>query len=168
MIRVPRTTWLARRVRAGRKTGDPQTALRFLAVARPALGKNQHQVAAELELAVFTVGKAAGRFVEHGESGLVDGRRSNGHRKADSRFDTVLSRVLRYTPQHYGWERPTWTRDLLCQQMRIEGFADVAVCTMGRALARIGARLSVPKPIVVCPWSRDARLRVLARIKRLC
>ena len=39
----------------------------------------------------------------------------------------------------------------------------VAVCTMGRALALIGARLGMPKPIVLCPWpTRRARLRVLA------
>jgi len=169
MTTIPRMSWLARRalIRAGCKSGDPHTAFRFLAVARLALGRSCRQVAADLDLAPSTVASAARRFVEHGQSGLLDGRRGNGRRKADNHFEAVLACVLRFTPQHYGWERPTWTRELLCRQMQIEGFTNVAVCTMGRALARIGARLGVPKPIVLCPWRRDARLRALARIKRL-
>lgn len=162
-------SWLARQglIRAGRKSRDPQTALRFLAIARLAIGKSCRQVAADLQLAISTVATAAQRFAERGEEGILDGRRGNGRRKVDAGFDAVLARVLRYTPEHYGWERPTWTRELLCRQMRLEGFIDVAVCTMGRALARIGARLGVPKPVVLCPWPRDKRLRVLARIKHL-
>jgi hypothetical protein len=40
---------------------------------------------------------------------------------------------------------------------------------MGRTLASIGARLGMPKPVVLCPWPRDARERerVLAEIRRL-
>ena len=38
---------------------------------------------------------------------------------------------------------------------------------MGRVLACIGARLGMPKPIVLCPWPREARERVLAEIRRL-
>jgi transposase len=51
--------------------------------------------------------------------------------------------------------------------MARDGWPNVAVCTMGRALAFIGARLGMPKPIVLCPWPRDERLRVLAGIRRL-
>lgn len=63
--------------------------------------------------------------------------------------------------------RPTWTRELLCLEMKRQGFEQVAVCTMGRALSLLGARLGTPKPVVLCPWSRERRLRVLRQIKRL-
>ncbi len=66
-----------------------------------------------------------------------------------------------------GWRRPTWTRELLCLQMAREGRPRVSVCTMGRVLARIGARLGCPKPIVLCPRRRDARERRLAEIQAL-
>jgi transposase len=75
--------------------------------------------------------------------------------------------LLGRTPEDVGWQRPTWTRELLCLQMTLEGFPSVAVCTMGRALSRIGARLGTPKPVVLCPWPRERRLRVLAEIRRL-
>jgi transposase len=51
--------------------------------------------------------------------------------------------------------------------MTREGWPAVAVCTMGRTLAIIGARLGVPKPVVLCPWPRDARRRKLAQIRAL-
>jgi transposase len=75
--------------------------------------------------------------------------------------------LLRGSPEDFGWMRPTWTRELLCLQMQREGWPKVAVCTMGRALARLGARLGTPKPIVLCPWPRDARLQRLAAIRAL-
>lgn len=168
-MKVPRMSRVERRqlIRLGRRSGDPYTALRFQAVARLGTGSSTPQVAATLEIATSTVIGAADRFLSDGVAGLYDRRRGNGARKADERFDRVLVRLLGCTPQDFGWQRPTWTRELLCLQMKLEGFPLVAVCTMGRALSRVGARLGTPKPIVLCPWPRDRRLRVLAAIRRL-
>jgi transposase len=168
-MNVPRMSRVERRqlISLGRRSGDPYTALRFQAVARLGAGRTMRQAAAELDIAVSTVVSAANRFVAEGVGGLYDRRRDNGAVKADERFDRVLTRLLGLTPEHYGWPRPTWTRELLCLQMQVEGFPMVAVCTMGRALSRIGARLGSPKPIVLCPWRRERRERVLAAIRRL-
>jgi len=43
----------------------------------------------------------------------------------------------------------------------------VAVCTMGRALRQLGARLGRPKPIVLCPWPKSKRKRLLRKLERL-
>jgi transposase len=168
-MKVPRMSRAERRVliRLGRRSGDAYTALRFQAVARLGMGHTTPRVASELDVATSTVVSAGNRFVTGGVDGLYDRRRGNGKRKADERFDRVVVRLLSRSPQDFGWQRPTWTRELLCQQMQLEGFAFVAVCTMGRALCRIGARLGSPKPVVLCPWPRDRRLRVLAAIRRL-
>lgn len=168
-MNVPRMRRAERRrlINLGRRSGDPPTALRFQAVARLGLGRSSTQVAAELDLARSTVVGAGQRFVSDGIDGLYDQRRGNGRRKADDRFDRVLMRVLERTPDAFGWGRPTWTRELLCKQMQLEGFPLVAVCTMGRALCRIGARLGRPKPVVLCPWRRERKQRVLAQIRRL-
>jgi transposase len=154
-------------IRLGRRSGDAYTALRFQAVARLGIGHSTTRVASELDVATSTVVSAANRFVADGIDGLYDRRRGNGMRKTDEQFDRVLVRLLTRSPEDFGWQRPTWTRELLCQQMQLEGLPLVAVCTMGRALSRIGARLGSPKPIVLCPWPRDRRLRVLAAIRRL-
>jgi transposase len=168
-VKVPRMGRVERRqlIRLGRESGDTHTALRFQAVAKLGAGFSTPQVAAALDVATSTVVRAADRFVAEGTDGLYDQRRHNGARKADARFDRILARVLASTPEDFGWERPTWTRELLCLQMKLEGFPRVAVCTMGRALSRIGARLGTPKPVVLCPWPRERRLRVLKAIRRL-
>jgi len=156
-----------RLIRQGRKSGDPATALRFQAIARLGSGRSSVQVANDLDMARSTVVSAANRFAKLGIAGLYDQRRHNGATKADDRFRQRVAEMLRSTPEDFGWHRPTWTRELLCLQMQREGWPEVAVCTMGRTLATLGARLGMPKPIVLCPWPRDARLRRLEQLRAL-
>jgi transposase len=169
MGKVARMTREERRdlVRRGRRSREPQTALRFLAVARLGAGRSTVQVAEELEVARSTVVAAADRFTRLGVEGLYDLRHFNGMQKAGDDFHLRVAELLARTPEFFGWRRPTWTRELLCLQMKDEGWPEVAVCTMGRVLARLGARLGVPKPVVLCPWKRDARERRLAKIRAL-
>jgi len=166
---VPRIGRAERRllVLLGRKSGDPATAVRFLIVAQLGLGKTSPEVAVVLEVARSTVVRTAHRFAEEGVAGLYDKRRGNGKPKADDGFRRRVVKLLERTPDDFGWRRPTWTRELLCLQMNREGWPAVTVGTMGRVLARIGARLGMPKPVVLCPWKRDARLRRLAEIRAL-
>ncbi len=169
MDKIPRMSRVVRRhlIRLGRQSGEPHTALRFHIVSRLGLGLNSPQVAVELDVARSTVVRTAACFAVEGVEGLYDKRRGNGKAKVDGPFRDALAALLQRTPEHFGWKRPTWTRELLCLQMRRWGWPRVAVCTMGRALARIGARLGMPKPVVLCPWPRDERLRVLAEIRSL-
>lgn len=169
MKKIPRMGLLKRRrlIELGRRSGDPATSLRFLAVARLGLGHSSPRIATALGLACSTVVRAAESFAAEGIEGLYDRRARNGTAKVDDTFRRRVAELLLRTPEHFGWSRPTWTRELLCLQMKREGHAAVAACTMGRALAFIGARLGVPKPVVLCPWPRDARQRVLAEIRRL-
>lgn len=169
MPKIPRLGRNDRRVlcRIGRASGDPGTAIRFLVIARLGAGRSTVEVADSLDIARSTVVRVAGRFAEEGVHGLYDGRRTNGATKADDRFASRVAQLLRGSPEDFGWSRPTWTRELLCLQMTREKWPTVAVCTMGRVLARLGARLGTPKPIVLCPWPRDARIRRLAEIRAL-
>jgi transposase len=166
---VPRLGRPERRelLQRGRKSGDPSTALRFLIVARLGLRKTSTEVADELDVARSTVVRTAHRYAEEGVAGLYDKRRGNGTPKVDARFRQRVVEVLRRTPEDFGWARPTWTRELLCLQMTREGEPCVGVSTMGRVLAHVGARLGMPKPVVQCPWKRDARERRLAELRAL-
>ena len=169
MTKIPRMSRPMRRhlIRLGRTSGNPDTAMRFLVVARLGLGHSSPRVSVDLDVARSTVVKSAERFATEGTEGLYDQRRGNGAAKVDEAFRRRVAQLLLRTPEDFGWSRPSWTRELLCLQMQREGRAAVAVCTMGRTLAYIGARLGMPKPIVLCPWPSDARKRVLAEIRRL-
>lgn len=166
---VPRIDRAERRelARLGCKAGDFATVMRFYAVALLGNGKSSPTVADILCIAVSTVVRAAHAYLAEGVNGLYDKRRGNGRRKANGAFRVRLTDLLRRTPEDFGWRRPTWTRELLCRQMEREGRAAVSVSTMGRALAHIGARLGTPKPVVLCPWKRDAREAKLAEIRTL-
>ena len=166
---VPRIDRAQRRelVRTGRKTNDFATVARFYAVALLGAGKSSPTVADILCVAVSTVVRAAHAYLAEGVEGLYDKRRGNGRRKADGAYRERVTALLRGSPEDLGWSRPTWTRELLCRQVEREGRAAVSVSTMGRVLARIGARLGMPKPVVLCPWKRDARVARLAELRAL-
>jgi transposase len=151
-------------VRRGRRSGDPITALRFQIIAKLSQGQSHREIAQALDVVPATVSRVKARYLRFGELGLYDLRRRNGSAVADDRFRRQLQLVLRRAPPDFGWERPTWTRELLCLEMKRQGFARVSPPTMGRALAAIGARLGSPKPVVCCPWPRRRREQTLASI----
>lgn len=166
---VPRLDRAQRRdlIHTARKAYDFATMARFYAVAWLGAGKSSHTIADLLGIVVSTVVRAGHAYLAEGVAGLYDKRCSNGRPKADRAFCARITVILERTPEDFGWCRPTWTRELLCRQAQREGRAAVSVSTMGRALARIGARLGMPKPVVLCPWKRDARKARLAELRAL-
>lgn len=169
MHKIPRLDRAARRrlIRRAKKAKDPHTALRYLMIAKLGQGLSRQQVARDLACVPSTVVKAARRFADAGEDGLIDQRAFNGARKVDAHFSEELERVLLSVPTEFGWQRTNWTRELLGRELERRGLPRVAACTMGRALSAIGARLGMPKPTVACPWDSARRKRVLAKLRRL-
>jgi len=151
----------------GRKSGDPATCERFRIVALLGGGRRVNEVARLLDVAIAHVSRTQRRFLLNGSDGLYDQRAGNGNRKVTEEFLATVATVLAKIPPDFGWMRPTWTRELLCLELEREGFERVAACTMGRALHQLGARLGMPKPIVLCPWTRERKQRVLREIRRL-
>ena len=166
---VPRIGRSERRdlLQLARKSGDLATALRFLIVARLGPRKTSCEVESELGVARATVVRTAHRYAEQGVAGPYDKRSDNGNPKVDDDFRQRVVGLLRRTPEDVGWSRPTWTRELLCLQMTREGWPPVGATTMGRVLAQVGARIGLPKPVVLCPWKRNARERRLAENRAL-
>jgi transposase len=130
-------------------------------------GVSCRQTAEAFSVVPATAVRARQRYLAKGWRGLLDGRRTNGKRKLTQAFLDALAYALRHTPQAFGWKRSTWSRELLGRQLARMGMPDVAESTVGRALATIGARLGSPKPIVLCPWPRRERERILACLRRL-
>lgn len=154
-------------IRMGRNSGEPFTAMRFLVIAKLSQGELPADVARALSVAPSTVSRTASNYLRWGVQGLFDSRSKNGEHKVDNAFLSELGVVLERIPPDLGWNRPTWTRELLALELEKRGFAKVSVSTIGRALARIGARLGVARPIVSCPWKADKREERLAEIRAL-
>ena len=166
---IPRMDRAARRrlIAKGRVGRDPATFTRFQIIAGLAAGRSHREVADQLAVSASVVSNVKRRYLDGGLAALADGRRLNGPRKLTPAFLARLREVLAHTPEDFGWQRPTWTRELLAIEMGRQGCVMVSVCVLGRALRRIGARLGRPKPIVRCPWPSARRKRRLRELKRL-
>src|SRR6516165_10850215 len=100
-----------------RQCRDGRTKLRYLIILNLLSGRGAYQTAEVLGVHNTTVYRVAGRFREHGEWGLLDGREDNGTAKLDERSLDTLYRLVRSSPQEHGWRRPTWTRELLVETL---------------------------------------------------
>ncbi len=141
--------------------------IRYLIVINLLNGRSAYQAAEVLGVHNTTVYRVARRFREHGAWGLWDAREDNGQTKLDDNYLAVLHRVVRGSPQQYGWRRPTWTRELLVETLVRRTGVRVHVTTMSRALALVQARRGRPRPTVGCPWAQAAKTRRLNAIRGL-
>jgi transposase len=98
---------------------------------------------------------------------LADQREDNGTPGVDPLFLLILRHLVAGTPQDFGWARPTWTQELLCEVMAEQTGRRVSQPTMSRCLQRIRARLGRPRPVLRCPWPKRRQTRHIRRITRL-
>ena len=156
----------AKLIRRMRKCRDAGLKTRYLIIVN-LFRRSVTQTAAALHIARSTVYRVAERLRQFGEWGLLDRREDNGESKLSAYVLAELDRLVRDTPQNYGWPRPTWTRELLVATLRQRTGVRLHVATMSRALALIRARRARPRPTVGCPWSawrKNRRLRALREV----
>jgi transposase len=150
-----------------RNCGNADMRMRYLIVITLAEGTSALQTAQRLKVSRSTVYRVASRFREFGEAGLVDRREENGSRKLDEDVLAALYDIVASSPQDHGWQRPTWTREMLRITLQQITGVTIHVSTMSRALKAIGARRGRPRPTVGCPWSEQAKTKRLREIGRL-
>jgi transposase len=150
-----------------RRARDAAERLRYLIILKYDEGKGSTTISRELRCSHSTPHRVARRFQGLGEAGLIDGRCENGTVKADEHCYEVLVALLENTPQDYGWARPSWTRELLAEQIEADTGVRVSLGTVSTMLATVGARKGRPRPTVCCPWPRSKRLRRLREIQDL-
>lgn len=150
-----------------RRCREAGVRLRYLVIINLLNGRSVAETEAVLKIHNTTIYRLLKRFHTYGEASLEDGRAENGSEKLDDNYLSKLYRLVRATPQAYGWRRPTWTRELLVMTMvRLTGIR-IHVATMSRALAQIKARRGRARPTVGCPWCPAAKTRRLNRIGQL-
>jgi len=111
--------------------------------------------------------RVARRFIDQGPAGLVDRREDNGDPKVTDDFEWVVLIAVAGSPTEYGYQRPTWTQELLVLVAAQQTNIGVSTTTMSRLLRRHGVRSGRPKPIVTCPWPKQRKTRRLNEIRRL-
>lgn len=148
------------------RTADKGLANRCQIILLWGEDERQSAIARAVGCSVSWVNRVIGRFDDHGVAGLLDRREDNGQTKLDEEYLSTLYEIVDKQPPDFGYPRPTWTQELLAAVMEKLTNVKVHPGTMSRALKMIGARLGLPKPVVGCPWSKPAKNRRLAVIRR--
>src|SRR5579885_430599 len=146
---------------------DGDWRMRCKIVRNLARGESPTRIALILGCSRSQVYRVAERFLESGLSGLVDRREDNGDAKVTEEYEWTVLIAVAHSPQEYGWQRPTWTQELLVLVAEQHTQIRVSTTTMCRLLARHQARCGRPKPIVACLWSKHRKTRRLNEIRRL-
>lgn len=123
--------------------------------------------AASLGCAPATAVRVAHRYLEHGEAGLEDRRVDNGETMRDDDFLQAVGELLTHCPADYGWERVTWTQELMSLALADLGWDQPSTATVSRALKELGARWKAARPTVNCPWTKRRKSRRVNKIRRL-
>jgi transposase len=147
------------------RTKDARLKLRIQIVLLWSAGRSSREIADALGCAVSTALCWAHRFVADGEAGLVDRRSENGPTKVDLDLLQAVAEMIQETPTGSGWQRSTWTRELIALELEERTGVRLGVTTIGRVLKRLGARWGRPRPIVKCPWSRQRKAARMAKIR---
>jgi len=148
------------------RTRDARMRLRYQVVLLWAEGWSGGEIARALGCAKSTAQRWAHRFRAEGAAGLEDRRTENGMPKVDADLRQALAEMLQHPPTHYGWQRPNWTRELMARQLEAQTGVRVSLTTIGRMLQALGARWGEVRPVVACPWSKDAKAQRMAQIRR--
>lgn len=91
------------------------------------------------------------RFEDMGMDGLIDRRLQPAARKATCEVRGQLLSYLDHPPQHYGWQRPTWTRELLALQLQADTGIDLSHSYVSHILRQEKCRRGRPRPALRIP-----------------
>jgi transposase len=153
--------------RKARRTKDAGYLRRCQIVLNYAASHGCTLTSAALGCAPATAVRVARRYEEYGEEGLEDRRVDNGNTIRDEDFLQAIAELLCGHPSDYGWQRTTWTQELMSLTLADRGWEKPSTATVSRALRELGARWKAARPTVECPWSKRKKSRRVNKIKRL-
>lgn len=145
-----------------RKTASRIEAMRCRVLLLLHQGRAAAEVAAFVDCARATVYRTVYRYEELGEASIADQRTRREAEKMTAELQARLLSYLDGVPQDYGWQRSTWTLELLALQINEEFGVVVSCSTIYRALCAQRCRRGWPRPGLRIPVR--GRRRVLDRI----
>jgi len=165
-IQLPRAE-RRRLERLDRQTRDADLRIRCRIVLKVAQGRSARAAAEEVGCAPSTGARIVARYRVEGEAGLFDRRAENGTRKVDADVCQGLREILQETPDRHGYERPTWTLELLVRVVAERLGVQISVGHLWKVLRAMKVRWGVARPIVACPWKAWRRQRRIRALRRL-
>ncbi len=160
-------TQRSRLERSRKGSNDARLCYRIQVVLLYGDGWGSGKISEALGGAPSNIARIGRAFVEFGEASFEDGRKENGTPKVDDDLLQALAEILEESPEDYGYPRPTWTRELLRSVLGLKTLIAVSVSTIGRMLKMIEARWGMPRPGLVCPWSKHKKTRRINELHKV-
>jgi len=148
-----------------RKTRSRVEAMRCRIVLLLDSGESVSGISAMVDCVRSTVYTTLYRFEDEGMNGLLDKRRSPGARKATPEVRAKLLSYLDDGPREFGWQRSTWTLELLALQLQKDTGVPLSPSHLRAVLRQEKCRRGRPRPALRIPVR--GRRKILDGIKRL-
>jgi len=150
-----------------RKHPNADLRVRIRVVLKVASGLSCNAAARAVGCVPSTAVRIVARFAREGEASLLDHRSENGTRKVDDDVRGRVREILAGRPSDHGFERPTWTLEILRAVIAEAVGVLLSIAHVWRLAKRLGARWGRPRPIVACPWRARRRQRRIAALRHL-
>lgn len=148
-----------------RKTTSRVEAMRCRIVLLLASGETVSGISTMVDCVRSTVYTTLYRFEEEGMDGLLDKRRLPGARKATPEVRAKLLSYLDDAPKAFGWQRSTWTLELLARQLHEDTNVHLSPSHLREVLRQEKCRRGRPRPALRIPVR--GRRKILDNIERL-
>ena len=148
-----------------RKTRSRVEAMRCRIILLLDDGEAVSRLSAMVDCVRSTVYTTLYRFEDEGMDGLLDKRRDPGPRKVTALVRETLLGYLDHSPQTYGWQRSTWTLELLGRQLQEDTGVRLSVAHLHTVLRQEQCRRGRPRPALRIPVR--GRRKILDSIERL-
>lgn len=153
--------------RQAAKERKAERRMRLLVIVGLGKDRTPTELHAYLGVARSTVYRVARRFAEEGVRGLRDRRPEVPARRVTKAYVERLGALVYESPRQYGWERMTWTRELLARQLQDETNLEVHPSHVGRLLHSLGIRWKRARPVALAAVSKRTKQGHSRRIRRL-
>ena len=131
-------------------------------------GHTVMDIAERVACARATVYRTAYRFEELGEIGLSDRRFHPEARKVTPELMNYLLSLLELSPRSLGWQRSTWTLELMAIQLGEKLKVRLSASQIRNLLLWLGCRRGRPRPGLRIPFrGRRKILRSISRVVSL-
>lgn len=150
-----------------RKERDAETRQRYQVVLLLGAGMSPTELHRSLGCARSTVYRIRKRFEAEGIAGLRDRRSENPPTKVTEDYVVRLEGLVYQDPRDFGWQRTTWTRELLALQLKEETGIELHPTHVGRLLRGLRMRWGRPKPGPLRYTTKSAKSRKVNRIKQV-
>lgn len=151
--------------RQSRKTPDKFEAMRCRILLLLHAGHSVRGVVERVDCARATVYRTVYRFEDRGEEGLTDRRLQPEARKVTPELMNYLLSLLDVSPRSLGWQRSTWTLELMGLQVHEKTGVKLSASHIRNLLLWLGCRRGRPRPGLRIPIR--GRRKVLQAIHRL-